>query len=78
MARVWRDGQKRQVHIYRLVTTQYKYRTSRYSNHLNTGLVWYLNGIFMSGCQMVWYWNGGLKTGLKKPWSKMSSIWMVR
>ena len=38
-----------------------------YSNHLNTGLVWCLNGRFVSGCQMVRYTNGGLKTGLKKP-----------
>ena len=39
-----------------------------YSNHLNTGLVWYSNGRFaVSGCQMVWYSNVGLKTGLKKP-----------
>ena len=37
-----------------------------YSNHLNTGLVWYSNGRFMSGCQMVWYLNGGLKNGLKE------------
>ena len=37
-----------------------------YSDHLNTRLVWYLNGRFVSGCQMVWYSNGGLKTGLKK------------
>ena len=27
-----------------------------YSNHLNTGLVWYSNGRFVSGCQMV-VWN---------------------
>ena len=37
-----------------------------YSNHLNSGLVWYSNGRCVSGCQMVWYSNGGLKTGLKK------------
>ena len=37
-----------------------------YSNHLNTGLVWYSKGRFVSGCQMVWYLNGGLKTRLKK------------
>ena len=51
-----------------------------YSNHLNTGLVWYLNCKFVPGCQMVWYSNCGLKIGLKKAcfWSKMSSIWMVR
>ena len=35
-------------------------------NHLNSRLVWYLNGIFVSGCQMVRYLNGGLKTELKK------------
>ena len=40
---------------------------SKYSNHLNIGLFWYLNGRFVSGCQMVWYSNGGLKTGQKKP-----------
>ena len=47
-----------------------------YSNHLNTGLVWYSNGRFGSGYQMVWYSNGGLKTRLKKAciWSKMSGI----
>ena len=52
---------------------------SKYSNHLNTGLVRYLNGRFVSGCQMVRYTNGGLKTGLKKAclWFKMSGIWMV-
>ena len=37
-----------------------------YSNHLNTGQVWYLNDRIVSGCQMVRYLNGGLKTGLKK------------
>ena len=37
-----------------------------YSNHLNTGVAWYLNGRFVSGFQMVRYLNGGLKTGLKK------------
>ena len=45
-----------------------------YSNHLNTGVVWYSNGRFVLGCQMVWYSNGCLKTRLKKAylWSKMS------
>ena len=38
-----------------------------YSNHLNNGLVWYLNSRYVFGCQMVQYSNGGLKTGLKKP-----------
>ena len=38
-----------------------------YSNHLNTGVVWYSNGRFVPDCQMVWYSNGCLKTGLKKP-----------
>ena len=33
-----------------------------YSNHLNVGLVWHLNGRFVSGSQMVRYLNGGLKT----------------
>ena len=47
----------------------------KYSNHLNTGLVWYLNGRFVSGGQMVRYSNGGLKIGIKKPvWFKMSGI----
>ena len=36
-----------------------------YCNHLNTRLVCYLNGRFVSGCRMVRYSNGGLKTGLK-------------
>ena len=36
------------------------------SNHLNTGLVWFLNGKFVSGCQWVWYLKNALKTGLKK------------
>ena len=39
----------------------------QYSNHLKSGLVWYSNGRFVSGCQLVLYSNGGLKTGLKKP-----------
>ena len=48
----------------------------QYSNHLNTGLVWYSNSRFVSGCQMVWNLNGGLKTGLIKAclWSEISSI----
>ena len=37
-----------------------------YSNHLNTRLVWYSNGRFVSGRQMVRNSNGGLKTGQKK------------
>ena len=51
----------------------------KYTNHLKTGLVWYSNGGFVSGCQMIWYSNSGLKTGLKKAylWSKMSGIQMV-
>ena len=36
------------------------------SNHLNTGLVWYSNGRFVSCCQMVRYSNGGVKTRLNK------------
>ena len=40
---------------------------SEYSKHLNTGLVWYSNGKFVSGCQTVPYSNGGRKTELKKP-----------
>ena len=52
----------------------------QYSSHLNTRLVWYSNGRFVSSCRLVRYSNGGLKTGLKKAclWSKMSCIWMVR
>ena len=52
----------------------------RYSNHLNTGLVWYSNGRSVLGCKMVWYSNGGMKTVLKKAclWSKMSGIQNVR
>ena len=37
-----------------------------YSNHLNTGLVWFLNGRFVSGSQMARYSHGGQKSGLKK------------
>ena len=40
----------------------------QYSNHLNTGLVWYSNGRFVSGCQMVWYSSVVLKTGLEVKW----------
>ena len=32
-------------------------KNSEYSNHLNTGLVWYLNGRYVFGCQMVLYSN---------------------
>ena len=52
----------------------------RYSNHLNTRLVWYWNVRFVSGCQMVQSSNVGLKTGPEKKaflWSKISSIGMV-
>ena len=42
-----------------------------YTNHLNTGRVQYLNGRFVSGCQMVLYSSNGLKTGLKK-----ACIWL--
>ena len=38
-----------------------------YSNHLNTGVVCYSNGIFVLSCQIVRYSNGSLKTRLKKP-----------
>ena len=30
----------------------------KYRTHLNTGLVWYSNGRFVSGCQIVWYADG--------------------
>ena len=53
---------------------------NEYINYLNTGLVWYSNGRFVSDCQMVRHLNGGLKTGLKKAclWPKISGIQMVR
>ena len=28
-----------------------------YSNHLNTGKVWYLNGTNMSGCRTIEWWS---------------------
>ena len=34
------------------------FKFTKYSNHLNTGLVWYSNGRKLSGLQMVWYSNG--------------------
>ena len=50
-----------------------------YSNHLNTILVWYSNGRFVSSCQMFLYLNGGLKTKLKKAryvsYSDESGVW---
>ena len=46
-----------------------------YSNHPNTGLVWYSNGRFVSGCQMVRYLNGGLKTGQKKILFLVQNVW---
>ena len=39
--------------------------TCKYSNHLNTGQVWYSNGPDMSGFQMVQFLNGVLKIGQK-------------
>ena len=36
-----------------------------YSNHMNTGQDWYLNGPNLSGCKMILFSNGGLKTGQK-------------
>ena len=41
-----------------------------YSNNLNTRLVRYSNGEFVSRCQMVWYLNSGQNTRLKK-----ASMW---
>ena len=41
-----------------------------YSNHLNTGQVWYLNGPNVSCWLMVRILNGGLKTR-----QKMSVLW---
>ena len=43
----------------------------KFSNHLNTGQVWYLNGPNISGCIMVWFLNGGLISG-----QKMSVLWL--
>ena len=56
-----------QVFSFSQVSMPRKIKT--YSNHLNTGLVRYSDG-------MVRYSNDGLKTGLKKAWlwSKMSGI----
>ena len=50
-----------------------------YSNYLNTGLVWYSNGRFVSGRQTVRDLKDGLTTRLKKVclWSKMSDIQLV-
>ena len=50
-----------------------------YSNHLNSGQVWYSNGPNLSGCKMVWFSNCGLKTRQKMYvlWSKMLGIQMV-
>ena len=42
-------------------------RCVKFSNHLNTGLVWSSNCRFVSSCHMVQDLIGGLKTGLKKP-----------
>ena len=53
-----------------------KVRSKNYSNHLNTGLVWYSNGGFVFGCQMVWCSNDGLKKACF--WSKIYSIQIVR
>ena len=50
-----------------LVKTKLISVNTLYTNHLNTGLGWYWNGRFVSGCEMVQYSNDGLKTGLKKP-----------
>ena len=49
------------------IVTKHSFIKYSHSNHLNTLLVWYLNGRFVSGCQMVRHSNGSLKTGLKKP-----------
>ena len=50
-----------------------------YSNHQNTGHVWYSSGPIVYGCQMVWFSNVGLKTGQKMSvvWPKMSGFGMV-
>ena len=45
----------------------------KYSNHLNTGPVWYSNGLNMSGCQVL-VWKQDKKCILQ---SKMSGIRMV-
>ena len=40
-----------------------KLYAEHYSRHLNTGLVWFSNGLKVSGCQMVQFLNVHLKTG---------------
>ena len=68
----------RRISINRLITVM-SFKTGLnhfwYCSHLNTGPVWYLNGRFVSGCQMVQYSNGGLKTGLKKNLFMVQNIW---
>ena len=49
---------------------------SEYSNHLNTKLVWYSNGRFVSCSQIVERWSEN-RTEKACKWSKMSGIWMV-
>ena len=51
-----------------------------YSNHLNTRLVWYSNGIFVSGCQMVRFFEWWSENWTEKAclWSKMSGVRIVR
>ena len=70
------DEEDEKERVKRQTTGMLIQRGFSYSNHLNTKLVWYSNGRFVSGCEMVRYSNGGLKTGLKKVclWSKMSGI----
>ena len=61
----WRSGQnsgKLQSYYY------------RYNNHLNTRLVQYSNGGFVSGCQMVWYSNGGFVSGCQMVWYSNSGL----
>ena len=45
------------IHFFAKITDLFR----TYSNHLNTGLVWYSNGRFVSSCQMVQYLNDDLK-----------------
>ena len=49
---------------------------TKYSNHLNTGQVWYSNG-----CRMLWILNGGLKngheSGLKYFFGHFQTFWKL-
>ena len=53
----------------------YSYMSPNSPYEMNTGLVWYSNGRFVSGFQMVRYSKGFLKTQLKNAclWGSMKS-----